>query len=83
MFSTIAEALEFYKTECREYVIYKIDLHKTYGSRIPLRHLQSNIWERKTRLTAMESVLGLTKAEALKIKNEFGANQFPEADPTF
>jgi hypothetical protein len=83
MFSTITEGLAFYKTKCREYVAYKIGLHETYGSRIPMTNLQDNILSKKKELAIMEKVLGLIEAEVLKIKNEFGANQFPEADPTF
>jgi len=83
MFSTIAEALAFYKTKCREYVTYKIKLHTIYGSRIPMTNLQDDIWSKKKELATREETLGLTEAEVLKIKNEFGANQFPKADPAF
>ena len=83
MFSTIEEALEVYKLKCRQYVTHKVSLHRTYGSRIPMAHLQDEIREKKTKLITMERVIGLSETEAAKIKKEFGASQFPEADPPF
>ena len=83
MFSTITEALEFYRMKCREYVIYKIRLHEAYGSHIPFVYLQDEICRKQEKLKIMESVLGLTEAEATMIKNEFGTDLFPQADPKF
>lgn len=73
MFNTIEEALEAYRQELRSYVEFRSNVYVRYGTnealRLPSTQLRILV-EWNTKISAMETVLGLTEQEIKDISSK-------------
>jgi hypothetical protein len=79
MFNTIAEGIERYKTELREYVAWTSGRKIAYGCGASALHWGAQDYERITslsdKLKGMEEALGLTRPEIDRIGGECGVER--------